>query len=114
MFEVCLAASFGAFLQELLHWAEQRNRLKATEFQALVKNYGYWIIVALLIPSTGIAAYFWFSTRSSLPLLHDALIFGAALPALFKKGAAAATSRRMGGSQDRAQSKSLRELYLGV
>jgi hypothetical protein len=123
MLEVCSAATFGAALQEVLHWAEQKKRLDSEDLTKLIHSPAYWVVVVVTIVATGIAGYFWYggSTAQSLPRMQDALIFGAALPALFKKATAAASQRTLGGgnpprgqSASASGSRSFTQQYLGL
>jgi predicted permease len=97
MNDVVLAAAFGAFLQEVLHLAEQRSRLNDADLRSLLSSLRFWFFVPLMIFVSGVAAYFWFHSQAA-PSAQNAMIFGAALPALFKKAVVAASGGPRGGS----------------
>jgi hypothetical protein len=80
-------ATFGAGLQELVHWYELRNKLDHEEYARLLRSRAYWVVVLLMIVGSGIGTAVWCDGGAYSG--RDYMVFGAAFPLLMKKAVAA-------------------------
>ena len=76
-------AAFGAFMQELLHWYELRERLALKRYQTLIKSAGYWLITIITIGASGVGIWLLFGEDNLSVKMQ--FIAGAAFPLIFKK-----------------------------
>lgn len=86
-------ATFGAALQELAHWYELRAVPDVPNATPSSRSIEYWLVTLMMIAGSGAGTTVWLSGEQSQAVdARDALVFGAAFPALFKQAVRAAGS----------------------
>ena len=116
--EQIFVGSFGAFLQELLHWYGLRFKLSSEEYDNLLKSVRYWIIISLMVISAGILTYIWFADSSNHRSLREFILFGFSFPLILKKAGEAValqhTEEKLGEEKSPAIKESTWLVYLGL
>jgi hypothetical protein len=92
---IALAAFFGAAFQELLYWYGLRRQLAKKSVREILRSPGYWMITVAMIAASPVITVIMHYDDPHLITLRDALIYGAAAPALFKQALQAAPKPRM-------------------
>lgn len=80
---IILAAATGAFTQEAIYWLGLRKQLDVGEFEAMCRSKFNWLMSLVMILASSLVTFFWFQDNSVDT--REALVFGAAVPALFKQ-----------------------------
>lgn len=84
---IFLAAAAGAIIQEILYWYGKRFEILKAKPKAQSNWISYAIITVLMVVASASGTFIWFEDRHGDILLRDAMLFGAAFPAIFKIGA---------------------------
>jgi hypothetical protein len=89
--ELAIYGSLGSFSQELLHWYQLRFDINKKNYQLLLRSFSYWFVVILTVLLSGLLTSIW---RDDLQNWRpfDPVVFGAALPLIFKKATSVAVS----------------------
>jgi hypothetical protein len=79
-----VASLLGAVAQEISHWYELRAKLKAEDFQNILKATSYWMITVAMSASSVCFPFIWFWGRTSVEP-RDYLIYSLAFPLILRK-----------------------------
>lgn len=109
-----LVGTFGAFIQELVHWYSLRNNLSCPKYKRLLNSSTYWMITVAMIVSSGLGAWLWYYDQPHSP--RDYLLAGAAFPLILKKAVVAWTSgqKEVLGVEEKESAVSIFKDYFGV
>jgi hypothetical protein len=86
-------ASFGALLQELIHWYALRSKLDVSRYDRMMQSKGYWTITALMVVASGVGTWIWCHGGAQYAP-RDYLLYGAAFPLVVKKAVSALGEER--------------------
>lgn len=89
-----LLAAFGSILQEICYWYNLRAKLDTRTYSKLVRSRTYWLLVFLMALGSGAGVVIWFYEALSALSPKDFVLLGAAFPAVFRLGVAAATQKQ--------------------
>ncbi len=78
-------ATFGASVQEVVHWYNLRAVLHHKKYQRLLRSKSYWILTLTMALVSGVGS--WLMYGEEMTSTHGQFILGAAFPLLFKKAA---------------------------
>lgn len=107
-----LVSALGALLLEVAYWYELRHQLSEDKYNNTLRSFSYWIISALMILLSPMAALIWFDAEEKVAL-KTYFLMGAAFPHFFKNAISLFLEKKTHlGANHISQTDALRNYFL--